>query len=221
MRSSQPIPDNPWPHDMVLTIEDDSQTLLELLWIREAWRLWPEGDDLPPELVDTPPFIDGPKRAAAPITKWRDAWPRIWTACLQHSGTSPKPVVLERLHASAVGREERSRLLRELVGPSWRDEFGSDAMTVESEQWMHMLFQQRVDRARQPMDEQPEHAALDELIAAWRSGLKKIVQIPCRGTYTRVIGTHALLLTAETRADPGRYRIALTEFRTRRCRTSC
>ena len=39
MLSSVPIPGNPWPHDMVLTIENDSQTLLDLLWVREGMLL--------------------------------------------------------------------------------------------------------------------------------------------------------------------------------------
>ena len=62
------------------------------------------------------------------------------------------------------------------------------------------------------MDEQPEHAARGALIKAWQSGLTKIVEIPCRGNFTRRIGTHAILVTAETRADPERYRAALAEF---------
>ncbi len=54
MRSMFPMPDNPWPHDMAITVEDSPHALLELLWIREAWQLDAEGPDLPPELADTP-----------------------------------------------------------------------------------------------------------------------------------------------------------------------
>ncbi len=86
-------------------------------------------------------------------------------------------------------------------------------MTEESQQWMHMLFLQRVDRSSPTVDEQPEHAALGALITAWESGLTTIVEIPCKGTFTRRIGTHAILVTAETRADPKRYHAALAEFR--------
>ena len=68
MLSSVPIPGNSWPHDMVLTIEDDSQTLLELLWVREAWRLQPAGDDLAPLLSVTPVGADN---AAVPVGKLR------------------------------------------------------------------------------------------------------------------------------------------------------
>lgn len=36
MKSMFPMPGNPWPHEMLFTIEDDSAALLELLWLREA-----------------------------------------------------------------------------------------------------------------------------------------------------------------------------------------
>ena len=46
MRSSVPLSGNPWPHDMVITVEDDPQSLLDLLWIRGAWNLDPVAVDL-------------------------------------------------------------------------------------------------------------------------------------------------------------------------------
>lgn len=52
MNSMFPRPANPWPREMLITIENDSAALLELLWIREAWDLHPVGHDLPPLLAD-------------------------------------------------------------------------------------------------------------------------------------------------------------------------
>ena len=52
MRSSVPIPGNPWPHDMLITVEDNPHALVDLLWIREAWNLQPAANDLPPLLSD-------------------------------------------------------------------------------------------------------------------------------------------------------------------------
>lgn len=212
MFSPNPIPGNPWPHDMRITINDDSQTLLELLWIREAWQLHPVGEDLPPRLIDTPAFVDGSKRSSAPIELWQDSWPRMWEACLRHAGTPHAPGSLDRLHGSEIGSDERARLLRELIGPSWRDSFGSEALPDEEQQWSHLMFRRRADRAPRPLDEEPERVALDALIPAWRSGLTTIVEIPCLGDFTRVVGAHALLVTADTRDDPDRYREALTTF---------
>lgn len=48
MRSTTPMEGNPWPHDVVISVDNDFYRLLELLWIREAWGLLPAGDDLPP-----------------------------------------------------------------------------------------------------------------------------------------------------------------------------
>lgn len=51
MQSEYPIPGNPWPREMLITVEDRPTTLLELLWIREAYALTPPGDDRPPTLA--------------------------------------------------------------------------------------------------------------------------------------------------------------------------
>ena len=79
-------------------------------------------------------------------------------------------------------------------------------------QWEEAFFEQLRARFSRPYDESPEWVALDALVPAWRSGLTKIVEIPCRGTFTRILGPHSILVTAETRADPDRYREALTLF---------
>lgn len=212
MFSTEPMPGNHWPHDMVITIEDDLQALLELLWIREAWRLDPRGDDLPPELVDTPPAADPGQRATAPIAEWEDAWPRVWAQVLHHAGSLQDPGLFDRLQASPNGSGERARLLRELVGTSWRDEVGDEAITDDAQQWMHAQFERRITRPRIDLEEQPERLSLEALIEAWRRGLTKIVEIPCTGTFTRRIGPQVMLVTAETRRDPVRYRAALREF---------
>jgi hypothetical protein len=44
------------------------------------------------------------------------------------------------------------------------------------------------------------------------SRLTTIVQIPCRDTFTRVIGPHTLLVSAEARAVPDSYRSALALY---------
>lgn len=197
---------------MRITIENDSQTLLELLWIREAWQLQPVGEDLPPRLVDTPSFVDDLKRSSVPIEQWQHSWPDMWEACLRHAGTPHDPSVFDRLHRSEIGSDERDQLLRDLFGPSWRDSFGAEALTDDEQQWSQLKSRRIVDRGSRPFDEQPERVALDALIPAWRLGLTTIVEIPCRGTFTRVVGAHALLVTAETRNDPVRYYEALNTF---------
>ena len=38
MQASDPMPDNPWPNDMVIRIEDAS-SLTYLLFVRSTWQL--------------------------------------------------------------------------------------------------------------------------------------------------------------------------------------
>lgn len=60
--------------------------------------------------------------------------------------------------------------------------------------------------------ESPEHRDLDALIRAWRTGLTKVVTIPCRGEFSRKITDNALLMTDATRADSSAYQRALSSF---------
>jgi hypothetical protein len=198
---------------MVITIEDDPHALVELLWIREAWELQVAGDDLPPLLSDSSVGAHTEANPSGRIALWQDAWPAIWEACLDHAGQVRDGGLFERLHETADGSAERAELLHRLIGPTWRDTFGDEAFTHGYRGWNQANAQARSrSRPRFP-SENPERVSLDALIPAWQAGLSKIVVIPCRGTYTRVIGQHALLVTAETRDHSQRYGEALTQFR--------
>ncbi|SDH66622.1 hypothetical protein SAMN04515691_0469 [Leifsonia sp. 98AMF] len=197
---------------MVIRVDDDLQSLLELLWVREAWQLHPVGDDLPPALIDTPIAVAPAMRMSAPTSEWEAVWPRVWEEVLEHAGTTPRPDIFELLQATPNGSPDRASLLRELVGPSWREEVGGEAFTDEAEQWMQAQFEQRVRPSSAGLEAQPERLSLEALIQAWKCGLTTVVQIPCRGAFTRRIGPHAILVTAGTRADPERYAEALRMF---------
>ena len=212
MLSSVPIPGNPWPHDMVLTIEDDSQTLLDLLWVREAWSLQPAGDDLAPLLSVTPVGAHNEAVPVGKIAEWQEAWPSIWQACLQHAGQIRDATVFEQLYGTAIGADERASLLDELFGPSWRDAFSDDAFRDQYLVWKQAQFEANSNRRYQYLEEEPERVSLAALIPAWQAGLSKVVVISCIDSYTKVIGRHALLVAAETRDDPERYSEALGLF---------
>lgn len=212
MRSVEPIPGNPWPHDMILTVEDRPSALLELLWLREAHGLDPEGDDLPPLLIQTP------EPAAKPVddatrAEWEGAWARLWRDVAAHAGREFDPRLLEQLHGTALGGAQREALLSELVGPEWGGEFGRDALEDPSYQrWTQRGMDEfRASRPRALADS-PERRDLEALVPAWRAGLTKIVVIPCRGEHTRTLGPNALLVTEGTRADSAAYRRALASF---------
>lgn len=115
------MPDNPWPHDMVLSVEDLPHALLELLWVRQAYDLQPRGEDLPP-LLTVPPLQLLQPPSDATRQEWTSAWPSMWTAALQHAGREHDPASHDRLRRTANGSRERRELLQAIVGPTWREQ---------------------------------------------------------------------------------------------------
>lgn len=213
MRSSTPMPGNPWPHDMSITVDDRPHNLMELLWLREAYALRIHGDDLPPLLVDTPAAVQDPAVSAATLDEWGAAWPRIWRAALAHAGRDHDPRLFDELRTTADGSPERAELLHRIAGPSWRDEFGDAAFDHGSYAgWSEQGAD--ADLAAMPtrLEDQPERRDLSALIPAWRAGLTKIVTIPCVAEFTRRVGVNALLMTSATREDSDSYRRALGAF---------
>lgn len=211
MRSFVPIPGNPWPHDMMITVDDDPVSLVELLWIRDAWELRPDHGDAPPRLVDSP-AAQMNRAVEVDIEAWRAAWPELWDATLRHAGKIHDPALFDAIHATAGYSPERMALLAQLTGPSWRDRFGDTGLDG-FQAWQESQFHSRATNRPTSVEEQPERRSLDALIEAWRHGLTKIVTIPCRGSFTRAIGPHALLITDETRADPNSFSTALRQFK--------
>jgi hypothetical protein len=212
VRSSVPIPGEPWPHDMVITVDDDLGSLVELLWIREAWGLKPRGDDLPPLLVD-PPRLGTNEHEEVDVGAWQAAWPELWIAVLRHAGEIRDPGLFDAVHKTADNSTERAQLIARITGPSWRDRFGGAALDERYQAWTASRFREQVPRPLVSFEDQPERRSLDALITAWRRGLTKIVTIPCRGEFTRVIGEHSLLVTDETRNDADMLSAALLQFR--------
>lgn len=212
MRSVNPTPGNPWPHDMVIRIEDSPHTLNELLWLREAYDLRPTGDDLPPLLVRTPAPAARDLDAAT-RTHWESAWTRLWRAASAHAGREQDHDRFPRLLAIPPGDPDRERLLREMIGPTWRDEFGDEAFDDPSyTEHEHSTAEERAAARPHSLADNPEHRDLEALLPAWRAGLTTIVTIPCIGEYTRRLGDNALLMTVGTRADSVAYRRALASF---------
>ncbi len=102
--------------------------------------------------------------------------------------------------------------MQELVSPSWRNAFSDDAFTDQYLIWNQAQFEINSYPRHQTLEEKLERVSLAALIPAWQAGLSKVVVIPCEGSFTRVIGQHALVVTAETRDDPERYSEALGLF---------
>lgn len=189
---------------MVLRIEDDPHAVLEVLWIREAWALDPVGQDLPPLLAAAPQRV-----AATADPVWVVAWPLVWDAVVEHAAIDVGALI-PRITDLPEGAAERAELIARIVGPSWRSMVGTDALPAPFEAWAAARF----DRREPPgtLADEPERVCLDAVVPAWRAGLTTVITVPCRGTHTRRIGDHALLVTEGTRADPDAYRRALAVF---------
>lgn len=198
---------------MGITIEDRSDALLELLWIRAAYDLRPDGDDLPPalkvpardDLADVP--------SMAERTEWTTAWPSLWAATLAHAGKDFDRALHERLSQTPNGSPERLHLLQEIVGPSWRDRFGSAALDHDSyREWNDTTFQAKLAARPAGLEGDVLRRDLDAVIAAWRTGLTKIVTVPCRGEYVQRVGDNALLITEQMMTSSDAFRRALSAF---------
>jgi hypothetical protein len=197
---------------MSITIEDRANPLLELLWIREAYHLRPDGDDLPPLLLNpptqrlTPPSsIDG--------QSWTSAWPSLWAATVAHAGTELDPSLHERLSHTANGSRERLDLLQRIVGTNWRDHFGPAALDRDSyQEWNHAAFQAKLASRPAGLGGNALRRDLDAVVTAWRAGMNTIITIPCRDEYTRRVGDNALLITEQTITTSDSFRRALAAF---------
>ncbi len=206
MRSIVPIEGDPWPHDMTISIEDHSQALLELLWVRETWSLEPIGDE-------PGPLIDGPEGANTPsdVAEWSEAWSTLWEGALAVAAQPLDASAMDSLQASAAGSSEHAELLARLTGPTWRGRFGGQALEAGFSEWSQRQFE-KIWPPRHTAAESPERLSLDALVPAWRAGLERVVTIPCRAEHTRVVGTSGLLVTDGTREDPALYAEALGVF---------
>lgn len=212
MRSTTPMPGNPWPHDMTMTVQDRPQALLELLWIREAHDLRPVGDDLPSALTD-PPEPAANTVDAATRELWSEGWARTWGDVLAHSAVEHDQAMFDAVGDTEAGSVERESLLRQLIGPTWGDEFGHEVFDDESyREWERRGFDSHVAARPGMLSDSPEHRDVEALAAAWRRGLTTVVTIPCRDMHVRQVGPHTLLVTDEVRGDSVEYRKALASF---------
>ncbi len=214
MRSNAPIPGSPWPHDMVITIEDRPQTLLELLWLREAYGLTPEGDDLPPRLEEPPLPADAAAITSAVRTQWQGGWAAAWRAAVAHAGHEADPAMFARMRRADHGSPERTALLEQIVGPTAQGAFGEEALADPSlRAWAQKGLDAHLAALTSGISHSPERRDLDALVPAWRAGLTKVVTIPCTGMFVQRVGRNALLTTVRVRADSEAYRGALASFR--------
>ncbi|WP_308465454.1 hypothetical protein [Rathayibacter soli] len=210
MRSEWSMPDSRWPHGMVIEIDNHDHRICELLWARDSYHIAQGSDDLPPALWPEPTMPPENHPAAALRRSWAPVWRRLWAAALAWYATRDGDVNLASHALAADEHTEFEQLARALDPPSWFDAVGTDNFdTLAFARWdedsVNLLL------SAHEIGE-PEDAVLDSVVAAWRRGLARIVEIPTIGEYTRVLSENTLLVTAATRSNPGAYDRALNAF---------
>jgi len=205
MRSTDPMPGNPWPHDMSITIEDAPPFITDLLFVRSVWGLDPAG--VPPLSREPEPGTSlRPRRPAVDELErlWLIDWDRAWSQFQDapKQGRIPDENELRRI-AAATDEELREAFSSQ---PSAMWSIGVDREAAST--WRASLSNDH----RTPLAETPERRALPALIHAWRHGIDTIIQLPYRGHYARQQSGRHLVVSQETRHNPDLYAEALNNI---------
>jgi hypothetical protein len=201
MRSTEPIAGNPWPHDMVISI-DCPHHLQLLLFIREAWDV---GRDTAVPLLDPVPDVGN---AAMPGTasraewerRWHSEWVRAWDWYDVHD-PSAHPTQADLMAIWRPGQP-----LHPALPPRWDVEYGTDGVDQDAFSAWSMQLDPPVGR---PLEEEPERVSLPTLIQAWQTGLQCIIVVPYAGYFANRVTRRHLAVSPSTRADATQYSTAL------------
>ncbi|MET4782736.1 hypothetical protein [Glaciihabitans sp. UYNi722] len=201
MRSMNPIPGNPWPHDMVLSI-DTPHMLTQLLFIRSVWQL---------EIADVPALDSEPDpgKSARPAdfdpAKVTDLWMREWQrGWAQYesltTGISTPDAATQHLLDTSTDAE-----LWAAFSPIPPDVWGEGIDWDANGRWDGSLPPDHTV----PLAQTPERVCLPELIHAWKSGVTAIIELPYAGYFADRITRRHPVVSAVTRRTPALYRRAL------------
>jgi hypothetical protein len=201
MRASEPIPGEPWPGDMLITITD-STSLTFLLFVRSAWRISSPGV---PE-VETEPDVGASARPQSidPLVaelQWRIEWDRAWEEFAPRSRGVHAPDAATQRLLDTLSDEELWEATSTSPSDFWDEGIDRDALGG----WDRALR----DNHSLPLAEHPERVALPEVIAAWRTGMTTIIELPFAGYYADRIDSERLVVSMRTRRDPALYPRAL------------
>jgi hypothetical protein len=203
VRSLWPLPANPWPHGMVISVDDLPHPVIELLFIRSAWGI---AQDLELPALDPQPRAGN---SAVPETasrddwsqRWKHQWQRIWDWYVIHDpGIHPTQEQLRSM--SRPGQP-----LNSIFPPFWAAEHGDAGIDHDAlRDWENLLMPRHL---RHSLEEEPERVCLPALIKAWETGIEEIVTPPYAGYFAQRLSRKVLVVSAATRADPGLYKRAL------------
>ena len=171
-----------WPAEMTIRVASNPVSLLELLWVRHMSGLTalPE---LPMAALPDP-------EARNDSIELANEWERAWSAALTHilSVQETEPLILSNRpdlwEAPSIGG------LASTLGVT----------TTGLEQWNGSL----------ESAEGAEHRVIPQIHAAWKRGLRVVIELPLRGYYSSRCSAASIVVSTETRAAPHAYASALT-----------
>jgi hypothetical protein len=196
MESGQTI-ESGWPQGMSLTIEEFPAPVMQLLYIRYAWRLenWihvPELDPLPSR-----------GGSALPATLSKDAASQQWEAAWRQN------FFWYRRSRPGSEMEAESATGSGSGGPFWWfREYGTEGVDVDAyEAWMRELEPMKTAH----LASSPERIAVEAVARAWRQGLRNVYVMPFEDSGgAEWNGARSMTVSARTRLDPNRYPAVFT-----------
>jgi hypothetical protein len=184
MQSDREMPGNPWPHEMVIHIDNSPRNFTALLFIRHAWGI--AGDLDIPRATPLPDPGDSllPETASAEL--WEERWRSEWELAWEWFSIDPDR--------------------RPGTPAYWMTEYGPQGIDGEAlRRWEASV---QPTHGGVPLEQTPERLSLPALVDAWRTGLDRLVTLPLDGYFARRIGRY-LILSDETRDDPASFTRAL------------
>lgn len=200
MQWGKPRPENPWPQDMAIRVNDLPHNLTLLLFVRRAWSIAPDMDI--PHLSPEPDCGQSSLPKSADVAtwdrRWRTAWHQAWSWYeIEDPTHHPTPAEMREFSDSSQG-------LNPFIPPFWTQQYDSEGL----DQGAYQAWEQRL-MPKFPQDAEPR--SLQELIPAWKSGIDTIIVLPYKGYYARRLTRRHLVVSAETRNNPEQYSRALRE----------
>jgi hypothetical protein len=119
MQWSMPRPEIPWPHDMMIRVNDGPNHLALLLFVRQAWSL--ANDMGIPQLEPEPDFGDSQLPAPAHAAIWDKRWKKAWNQAsswyeIEEPTHHPTPAELRE-------SQDPSQGLNPFVPPFWTQQY--------------------------------------------------------------------------------------------------
>lgn len=192
-----------WPAEMTMRVERP-ETLLYLLFVRDAWGFAPLGAPA----LDPPPDPGHSRRPTgisveAALARWADDWARAMERFEPPVGPPRNPdaetlAALRDLNDSQLVEWASARPTR-----FWAAGVDDDAFRF----WVDLCTPTEAT----PLERTPERRSLPALVAAWRNGVRVVIELPFDGYLVERVGPSTLLVSTFTRSIPDLYTRALHE----------